>query len=150
MKYLNSKIIKCRISSTEDLQAILNLLTECSLPILDIEPGKQSFIVAEFEGEMIGCAGLEVYGQKGLFRSLAIHSTYRNLNIGKLLTDEVLALGREKGISEFYLLTNTAEGFFKKLGWKVTDRNEVSSEISKSSEFASICPSTAICMKYTL
>ena len=150
MKYLNSKTIKHRIPANEDLPVIISLLSECSLPISDIEPGKQSFIVAEDEGKMIGCAGLEIYGQIALFRSLAVKSDYRNLNIGKLLTNEVIALGRKKSIGEFYLLTNTAEGFFKKQGWNVTDRNEVPPGITRSSEFASICPSTAICMKYTL
>lgn len=150
MKYLNSEIIKHRIPVTEDFPAIIKLLSECSLPMSDIEPGKQNFIVAEDEGKLIGCAGLEVYGQIALFRSLAVKSDYRNLSIGKLLTNEVIALGRRKSIREFYLLTNTAEGFFEKQGWDVTDRNEVPPEITRSSEFASICPTTAICMKYTL
>jgi len=148
MKQPDSTTIQLRTSSTADYQAILNLLAECKLPIQDIEPGKQSFLIAENEGNVVGCAGLEVYGHTGLFRSLAVDSNYRNQHIGKLLTVEILVLGRGKGISEFYLLTTRAEGFFKKQDWIVTDRNEVTSEIRKSSEFASICPSTATCMKY--
>jgi len=47
------------------------------------------------------------------------------------------------------LLTTTADGFFQKQGWKVIHRNEVPEKIKTSTEFASICPSTAICMKFT-
>jgi N-acetylglutamate synthase-like GNAT family acetyltransferase len=149
MKYLDSKVINYRFPSTIDFRAIINLLSEFKLPIQDIEPDRQSFILAEHDGKIIGCAGFEAYGEAALFRSLAVNSEYRNLKIGKLLTGKVMALAHEKGIHEFYLLTNTADGFFQKQGWKKTDRKEVPTDIAKSSEFASICPSTAICMKFT-
>ena len=149
MKYLNSKVISYRFPSTIDFRAIISMLSAYSLPDSDIEPGRQSFIVAEHEGKIIGCAGYEAYGETALFRSLAVDSEYWNLDIGKLLTGKVMALAHEKGIHEFYLLTNTADGFFQKLGWNIIQRNDVPKGINTSSEFASICPSTAICMKYT-
>ena len=150
MKYPDSKKINYRIPASEDLQVIINLLKECHLPVSDIEPDKQSFIVAEYEGKMIGCAGMEIYGETALFRSLAVRLNYRNLKTGKELTGKVMELGGKNGIHELYLLTTTADGFFQQLGWKVTDRNNVPPAITGSLEFASICPSTAICMSYTL
>ena len=57
---------------------------------------------------------------------------------------------RQKDIQQFYLLTTTADGFFRKLGWTVTVRKEAPLEIGQSKEFISICPSTATHMKYTL
>jgi len=149
MKYLNSKVISYRFPSTIDFRAIISMLSAYSLPDSDIEPGRQSFIVAEHEGKIIGCAGYEAYGETALFRSLAVDSEYRNLDIGKLLTGKVMDLAHENNIHEFYLLTTTADRFFQKQGWKVIHRNEVPKEIKTSTEFASICPSTAICMKFT-
>lgn len=148
MKYLDSKNILYRIPEPGDFQSVLNLLTESKLPVQDIIQGKQKFIVAEFDGNIIGCAGFEAYEETALFRSLAVHSNYRNLKIGELLTGKVMDLAGKNGIREFYLLTNTAEGFFRKRGWNVIDRKEVPSGITISSEFSFLCPSTAVCMKY--
>ena len=149
MTYPSSNKITFKVPATEDFRAIIRMLSAYSLPDSDIEPGRQSFIVAEHEGKIIGCAGYEAYGVTALFRSLAVDSEYRNLDIGKLLTGKVMDLAHENNIHEFYLLTTTADGFFQKQGWKVIHRNEVPEKIKTSTEFASICPSTAICMKFT-
>jgi amino-acid N-acetyltransferase len=147
--YEESDSTNYRTGIVEDIPKITELLAGYNLPYSDIVPGKQNFIVAEIDNEIIGCAGIEEYGKIALFRSLAINSKYRNLDIGKSLTDKVMAFARENGIQELYLLTTTAEGFFLKQDWEVTDRKELPHEITGTSEFATICPSTAICMKYT-
>jgi len=149
MKYPDARNITYRIPVTEDFPAIIKLLSNCSLPASDISPDKQHLILAEHDGNIIGCAGIEAYGKVALFRSLAVSSKYRGLDIGKRLTGKGMALALEKGIRELYLLTTTADGFFKKQGWEVVDRKDVPPDITGSSEFATICPSTAICMKYT-
>ncbi len=46
-----------------------------------------------------------------------------------------------------YLLTTTAKDFFNKEGYIVVNRDEVPEPIKNSSEFSSVCPSTAIVMK---
>ncbi|MDD4971024.1 MAG: arsenic resistance N-acetyltransferase ArsN2 [Paludibacter sp.] len=145
---MDSNNILYRIPDPKDYPAIQKLLTESSLPVEDIVPGIQKFIVAESEGRIIGCSGFEAYGKTALFRSLAVHLNYRNLKIGELLTGKAMDLAGSNGIREFYLLTNTAEGFFRNRGWDVVDRKEVPSELTNSTEFASICPSSAVCMKY--
>ena len=149
MRYLDARNIKYRIPVTHDFPAIIKLLSECSLPASDISPDRQHFLLAELDGTIIGCGGFEAYGRIALFRSLGVSSTYRKQDIGKRLTQQVMEVAQEKGILELYLLTTTAEGFFIKQGWEVTDRKEVPHDITGTSEFATICPSTAICMKYT-
>ena len=148
--YEESDFIVFREGIIEDLPNIAELLSGSNLPYSDILPGKQNFIVAEIDHKIIGCAGFETYGKVGLFRSLAVDLKYRNLETGKLLTGKVIELALDKGIQKLYLLTTTAEGFFLKQGWVVTDRNDVPKDITRSTEFASICPSTAICMMYTI
>jgi len=81
---------------------------------------------------------------------LAVSADYRSLGIGRLLTDKIMDLAKGKGINTFYLLTTTAEDFFKKQSWNVTDRVQVPEEISQTTEFLSFCPSTATCMMYRL
>lgn len=143
-----SDFISYRTASDEDLPAIINLLAECKLPHSDIVPGKEHFVVAEIDQKIIGCAGFEAYNQYGLFRSLAVKPINRDLKAGRILVDKIMYLGEELGVKEFYLLTTTADTFFSKLGWEVINKNNVPTEIVNTPEFASICPSTAICMKY--
>ena len=142
--------ISYRSAGVEDLPAIIQLLDECKLPHSDIVPGKQHFVVAEIDQRIIGCAGYEAYDQNGLFRSLAVKPLYRDMMIAHTMIDKIFALAQEQGIKEFFLLTTTADKFFGKLGWKMINRNDVPANIASTTEFASICPSVAICMKYQL
>jgi amino-acid N-acetyltransferase len=145
-----SDFISYRKGLVEDLPEIANLLNASNLPNSDIVPGKQNFVVAEIDNKIIGCGGFEAYEETGLFRSLAVSPDYRNLNIAHSIIEKVIMSGQEQGIKEYYLLTTTAGSFFGKLGWKSINRDLVPEEIKSTTEFTSICPSTASCMKYTL
>jgi len=145
-----SDFISYRTASAEDLPAIIQLLDECKLPHSDIVPGKQDFVVAEIDRKIIGCAGYEAYTENGLFRSLGVKPLYRNMSIAHTMIDKIYALAQEQGVKEFFLLTTTADKLFGKLGWEIINRNDVPENIGNTSEFSSICPSVAICMKHQL
>ena len=145
-----SDFISYRTATVEELPAIIQLLDECKLPHSDIVPGKQQFVVAEIDQKIIGCAGYEAYNQNGLFRSLAVKPLYRNMSIAHTMIDKIFALAQEQGIKELFLLTTTADKLFGKLGWEMINRNDVPENIGSTTEFSSICPSVAICMKHQL
>lgn len=145
-----SDFISYRTATVEELPAIIQLLAECKLPHSDIVPGKQQFVIAEIDQKIIGCAGYEAYDQNGLFRSLAVKSLYRNMMIAHTMIDKIFAFAQEQGIKEFFLLTTTADKLFGKLGWEIINRNDVPENIGSTTEFSSICPSVAICMKHQL
>jgi amino-acid N-acetyltransferase len=133
-----------------DLPEILKLISENNLPVSDILPGKQLFVVAEADKQLVGCAGLELYGESGLFRSLAVRKENRNMKTGRNLLDEVIAVSRENAAKQLYLLTTTADLYFNRMGWQTIERTEVPEELRATTEFLSVCPSTAICMMYLL
>jgi amino-acid N-acetyltransferase len=58
----------------------------------------------------------------------------------------VLAHASLKGVREGYLLTETAEGFFAKLGFQRIDRQAVPMAIQETEQFRTECSETAICM----
>ena len=145
-----SDFISYRTATVEELPAIIQLLDECKLPHSDILPGKQQFVVAEIDRKIIGCAGYEAYNQNGLFRSLAVKPLYRGMMIAHTMIDKIFALAQEQGIKELFLLTTTADKLFGKLGWEMINRNDVPENIGSTTEFSSICPSVAICMKHQL
>ena len=142
--------ISYRKATGIDFPEIKSLLAECDLPHSDLSVEKQNMVVAEIDHKIVGCAGLEAYSGKALFRSLAVKPLYRNMQIALTLTEKVLEMGQDQGISEFFLLTTTADSYFEKLGWNTIERSKVPDDIQSINEFSSICPSTAICMIYRL
>jgi amino-acid N-acetyltransferase len=133
-------------ANEEDVVGIINLLKANNLPVSDLSSGKRQFLVATISGQLTGVVALELYGDSGLLRSLAVNSEFRTLNLGKKLVAEAENLGRENGLKQLFLLTTTASGFFSKLGWDITDRSAAPASISASTEFSSVCPASAVCM----
>ncbi|MDR3653586.1 MAG: arsenic resistance N-acetyltransferase ArsN2 [Paludibacter sp.] len=138
------KNILYTIAREEDMKAIIELLKTNNLPTTDLNTGQRTFIVALSDGKVIGCVALESYNDAGLLRSLVVNNDFRAKSIGQKLVFEAEVLNNK--LKNLYLLTTTAAGFFLKIGWKNTERTSVPESIARSDEFASICPSTAICM----
>jgi len=130
----------------KDLEAVTQLLSTCHLPYQDLLLPLKYFVLAKSAGNLLGCVGLELYGRYGLLRSLAVLEHYRNAKIGNTLVNHILELAQANGISELYLLTNSAQGYFERQGFRVKDREFVPLEVKMSQQFSILCPSTAICM----
>lgn len=130
--------------------AIIDLLSAEKLPTVDLPETLDNFIVAIAQAEVIGVAGLETYGSFGLLRSVAVRSDYRSLGIAARLLRRIDALARLKGITEIYLLTETASDYFERRTYQRVDRTEVPEELQQSTEFSYVCPKSAVVMKKNL
>src|SRR5262245_59715450 len=79
-----------------------------------------NFFVAEFEGEVVGCAALEIYSRKlSEVRSLAVSQKMQGRGVGKMLVEACVELAREKNILEVMAITSS-DGFFKSCGFDFT------------------------------
>ena len=134
----------------EDLAAIKALLVESSLPTAGVEDHWKTFLIARDGDVMVGCGGAEAYQFAALIRSIAVKPDYRSHGIGRRLVRQLLDRLASRGLREFYLLTTTAEEYFKKRGFKPIDRDEVHPQLLSSREFQDACPSTAICMRLVM
>lgn len=135
----------------EDLPLVRELLEAAALPTESIGTGSTAFFVAEGAGSILGCAGLERYGEDALFRSLAVRASLRGKGFGELLTRHVLSAASDGGARRAVLLTESAAPFFRRLGFVETDRSSVGNEaLAASSEFAALCPSGAATMVLSL
>ena len=122
--------------------AVLALLGENDLPIADLDESKVLFTCLSNE-EVIGTGGLEFFRDCALLRSVSVRKDLQKRGLGKFIVDELEKIAKGKGINRLYLLTTTAEDFFTKLGYKTVDREELPIEIKNTTEFTSVCPSTA-------
>ncbi len=104
----------------------------------------------EEKGSILGVIGLERFGGAALLRSLAVAPEHRKRGIGRELVAHLELEAKSEGIKQLVLLTETAEAFFRGLGYAVTDRSLVSDAVKQSVEFRSLCPVSAICMSKSL
>ncbi|HEX6749603.1 MAG TPA: arsenic resistance N-acetyltransferase ArsN2 [Longimicrobium sp.] len=136
-----------RPAGPDDYDVVDALLRRTSLPPdgLDEQFG-DAYAVAESGGRVVGAAGVEVYGDAGLLRSVAVDPEWQGRGLGAALTRERLAWADARGLCEVYLMTNTAAGYFPRLGFAPVERAEVPEAVRGSLQFASVCPSTAAVM----
>jgi len=77
----------------------------------------QDFLVAEFDGVVVGCGALHVlWADLGEVRTLAVHPDYLNARIGRSLLDRLIEVARELGLHRLFALTFHTE-FFERAGF---------------------------------
>ena len=141
------RCLSLRRAGQADGEAVGALLRDSKLPTEGVAEWLEKFWVAEHQGEVVGVAGMERYGDGGLLRSVAVAQEWRGTGLGRALVERVLDEGRAAGVREVYLLTTTAEHYFPRLGFTCVDRKTVPKAVQGSAEFTGACPATAIVMR---
>ena len=144
--------MQIRVAVEADLSAIQSLLRANNLPVADISKALiGGFLVAEgASGSVIGIGRLEQFGSGVLLRSLAVAPGARGIGIARALVARLEDNARSCGRQDVWLLTMTGERFFERAGYLLVNREVVPSEVRLSEQFASLCPSTASCMRKRL
>lgn len=128
---------------------VIELLEENNLPVIDLDSDKDLFALMQ-EDTVIGSGGLEFLEECALLRSVSVKQDFRGKGLGKFITTQLEEISRHKGIVSVYLLTNTAKDFFAKEGYTEIRREDAPSSIQNTSEFSSVCPSSATVMRKML
>jgi amino-acid N-acetyltransferase len=130
----------------DDLPEILALLERSGLPQVGYADHLGTALVG-WEGQrIVASAAMEIYGPAGLLRSVAVDESWRGHGLGKRIVQSAMALSRKHGAGTIYLLTETAQIFFARLGFKSVERNAVPASVQASLEFSIACPDTAQAM----
>lgn len=144
-----------QIESAKDTDhaAVVVLLQETDLPPDGIELHMEDFLIVRHPEAvagpeiLIGSVGLELYGESALIRSLAVHPDFQGKGLGTRLVNRAIDVGRNRGITRLFLLTDTAENFFKKKGFKIVTRDQVPDDMKQSIEFTTLCTSSPSMMR---
>ena len=131
-----------QLGSAEEAR-LRTLLESSGLPVSDLAEARPVLFGTVDDSGLVGVVGVEVHGHSGLLRSLAVRSDARGTGLGGALVDAAERFARARGIRHLYLLTDTAEKFFTRRGYRRVERAAAPPEISGTSEFASLCPSTS-------
>ncbi|MFI5172585.1 MAG: arsenic resistance N-acetyltransferase ArsN2, partial [Chitinophagales bacterium] len=127
--------MKIKIADMENLPAIQNLLKEAALPFADIETHLSGFIIGTENENILAVAGLEIEDDIALLRSVAVKQEYRNKGLGEEIVRVITNMAISKNINSIYLLTETAEKFFSRMGFAAISRNDVHPQIKNTEEY---------------
>ena len=126
---------------------IKQLLADSDLLHEDITKAQLKHFLLGWEGsKVVAVIGLEIKNHSALLRSLAVDADYRNRSIAIRLVGEIEDYAKSMEVETLYLLTMTAEAFFKKCGYRRIARNSAPTGIQRTTEFKNLCPASAACM----
>ncbi len=126
-----------------DLDRIVTLLSEADLPTEGVAEILDSFLVIRDHGIVVAAGVVEWHGDDGLLRSVVVDPASRGLGLGKQIASALIASENR----DLYLLTETAESFFSRLGFQLIQRDEAPLALRASEEFRCLRPESASFMR---
>jgi N-acetylglutamate synthase-like GNAT family acetyltransferase len=131
----------------DELDAVLAIITAAELPTAGVSDFFPSgYAVARSGSNVVAVAGLEIHGDVGLLRSLAVLPAQRRAGVARQLVENRLSAAREQSLRAVYLLTTTASDYFRGLGFEDRARTKAPEVLRQSSEFRTVCPESAACL----
>jgi amino-acid N-acetyltransferase len=144
---LDHAIIELQPGDFAQLEALLRFNR---LPAEDCA-GTANIFYGIFEAdELVAAGGLEVATDDALLRSVVVQERLRSHGLARKICDHLIAQALSDGKKAIYLLTETAEDYFEKLGFKRIARSQVPAAIAATRQFTSLCPDSASCLKMSL
>jgi amino-acid N-acetyltransferase len=127
-----------------DRAGAMRLLQAADLPTADLTDAHMAdFFYSGPSAAPFGVVGVEFRGSHALLRSLAVASDKRGSGLGSALVEKAESHARARGARSIFLLTTTAEGFFKSRRYVPADRATAPDAIRASREFADLCPASS-------
>ena len=138
--------LQLQTASSTDRTEIGALLAAADLPPLDDAQDLSRFVVARRAGRVVGAIGAEICGEDALLRSLVVAEAERRSGIGTRLVGALDERASAWGVVRWWLLTMTAESYFRRLGFHSVPRSTAPAGIAQTTEFRGVCPSVAACL----
>lgn len=147
---LLNKNVTLRQAGAADWPAVEALLLANKLPTEGARRHLPTYLLAVSNGEVVGCAGAEVYGDIALLRSVAVAPGLQRQGIGQLLVERLLLEATRRQIRRVFLLTVTAPEYFARYGFKRGPIDQAPAALKASAELQGACPACAAFMSLTL
>ncbi|WP_291036782.1 arsenic resistance N-acetyltransferase ArsN2 [Dyadobacter sp. 50-39] len=137
-------------ATPEEKELLVSLLNKADLLTEDLPEGLSNFLLAKEGDELVGVAGLELFGSVGLLRSVAVSPAHQGQGIAGQMVEHLLANADKQKLQAIYLITTTADRYFDRYGFTAVDRQQVPEAIQQTRQFSGLCPSSAVVMKRNL
>jgi amino-acid N-acetyltransferase len=143
-------LMQTKRAETVDWPVVRGLLAEAGLPLDGAAEAFATGVVVNDGDRLVGCAAIEPYDGAALLRSVAVVPDQRGTGIGTSLVHALEDLARDHGATSLILLTETAESWFRRLGYTAIDRSSVPADVARSVEFETACSTSAVAMRRSL
>jgi amino-acid N-acetyltransferase len=147
---METRSVTIQPATAAEFDKVTALLSSVDLPTIDVNTQLANFFIATLDGRIAGSIGLDLYGQYALLRSMAVDKAERNNGIASQLVNTLFDHADKLHINTLFLITNTAEDFFRKKGFIRINREEVPEQVLQSKEFNGLCPSSSVIMSFRL
>ena len=105
-------------------------------------------MVREDDGRVVAVAGLEVHGEDGLLRSVAVDPDYRGQGLAASLVEAAMERAQlRRACAPSTCSRRRRRDYFARHGFADCPREDAPAAIRESWEFRTGCPSTAAFMK---
>ena len=127
--------VAVRRARTADVRTIRQLVDEYAGRVLlaketvTLYESVQEFLVAEIDGEVVGCGALHVLWEDlGEIRTVAVHPRVRGKGAGHAIVSALLENARELGLQRIFVLTFEKQ-FFARHGFAEIDGTPVEPDV---------------------
>ena len=127
-----------RRAREEDIPQIEALITAERLPAYGLAEYLETFFVLEEGARVVGCAGLEVYGEAALLRSVVVAPERRRRDDGRRLVEASLDEARQRSVRRVYLFTMYADAFFRRLGFREASLDGFEEAVRASRQYEAV------------
>ena len=120
-------IHSAKIPDVKAIYSLINFYAERDKMLFrsmaDIYENLQAFLVAELNGNVVGCCALQiVWSDLAEIKSLAVDEANTEKGIGKMLVEAATEQARQLGLPRVFALTLNPD-FFEKMGFQVTEKD---------------------------
>ena len=139
-------MVELDLGTDDDLPAVRDLLVGANLTIEGLMAVPTTLVVARDQRRVVGAGAIETHGPDALLRSLVVSPEVRAAGIGSGIVSELERHAATARVDGIYLLTDTAEDFFARRGYRRIGRADAPEEVRNSVEWAVACGESAIPM----
>jgi amino-acid N-acetyltransferase len=130
--------IALRLARPDDIPEIERLLAAEWLPPMAIKEFLPSFWVLEDDGRVQGCAGIEIYGEAAVLRSVVVAPELRGTGEGDHLVRTALDYARKHEAKTVYLFTMHAAPFFALHGFAPVSTDDFEPAVRESWQYVGL------------
>jgi amino-acid N-acetyltransferase len=127
--------IELRTGRPDEIEQISKLITSENMPAIEVDRWLDSFFVLDDGEKLVGCAGVEVYGEDALLRSVMTAPELRGTGEGVRMINAALDYMRDRGVKRCFLFTMTAERWFPRFGFEVCSLEDWTSGARESWQY---------------
>ena len=138
-----------RPATVSDAQAICSLINYYAergrmlhRSLESIYQSLRDFLVAEADGEIVGCVAVEIFwADLAEVRSLAVSQRSRGQGVGTKIVAKAISTARKMGVTKLFALTYEKD-FFARLGFEVISRDSLPEKVWRTCIY---CPKAEEC-----